>query len=138
MPDTERPHVHVDFNDMDPEGRFFVLPEDVEGGVLGLRSAVVLVDEEGNRALGHVAELMERGQAIVAMTAGSWQSEVAAVQEPRSVQDQVSRLLGTPIGRIRSATDWYRLSVVPSNVVVATAVPSSGLPEPRGAVPSTL
>jgi hypothetical protein len=141
MPDSDRPRVHVDFNEMDPQGRFFVLPEDVEDGALGLRSAVVLVDEEGNSARGQVTELMEQGRAIVAMLAGSWQSDAPSVpvpQDSRSFQELVTGLLAASVQRKRSAPDWYRLSVIPSNIVTATATPPSGLPEPRGAVPSTL
>src|SRR6266542_1635364 len=116
MPGPDRPRVHVDFNDMDQEGRFFVLPDDVEDGALGPGSAVMLVDEEGNSALGRVAELMERGRAIIAMTAGSWRSDAAAVPiaaESGSLQEQVAQLLGASVRRMRSTAGWYKLSTVP-------------------------
>lgn len=140
MPGSDRLRVHVDFNDMDQEGRFFVLPEDVEDGTLDPGSAVVLVDEEGNNALGHVAELMERGQALVAMTAGSWRSDaaVALTAESRGLQEQIAQLLGGSVSCMRSVAGWYKLSTVPSGVAAATATPPTGRPELRSAVPSTL
>lgn len=140
MPGSDRPRVHVDFNDMDQQGRFFVLPEDIEDGTLGLGSNVVLVDEEGNSALGHVAELMERGQALIAMAAGSWRSDaaVAVTVGPRSLQEQVAQLLDASVSRARSVIGWYKLSTVPSGIATATATPPTGRPEPRSAVPSTL
>ena len=142
MPGSDRPRVHVDFNDLDTDGRFFVLPDDVEGGVLGLRSEVVLVDEEGNSALGHVAELRERGRAIIVMAAGTWRSHEASVPmrptPTRNIQQQVAQLLESSVQRFRSAAGWYGLSQASSGVITATAAPPSGRPEPRGAVPSSL
>jgi hypothetical protein len=140
MPDSQgRVHVHVDFNDMDLDGRFFVLPEDA-GGLLSLHSQVLLQDAEGNSALGTVVELMDRGRAIIAMTAGSWRGRAAAASagsEARTVQEQVSHLLASYMPKAAALTS-YRLSAVRSGGAVETAAPSSGLPQPRGAVLSSL
>jgi hypothetical protein len=135
MPASNELRVHVDFNDLDAAGHIFVLPEDVDGGVLTQGLAVELVDEEGNQARGHVAELLELGQAQIAMVAGSWRGP-APVQS-MSLQEQVTQLLVDSASRVRSSAGWYALSRVSSCVVAPASLPS-GRPEPRSAVPSTM
>src|SRR5260370_769178 len=141
MPDSEGlAHVHVDFNEMDLDGRFFVLPEDA-GGRLPLNAQVILEDAEGNSARGTVVELMGQGRAMIAMLAGTWHRREAVAVSPaehRTFQDQISGLLAPYLRGAASLTGLYRLSEVPSSVAAQTAAPSSGLPQSQGAVLSSL
>lgn len=126
MPDSrDHVHVHVDFNDVDMDGRFFVLPEDATGS-LALNMPVVLQDAEGNNAQATVVEVMTGGRAMLAMVAGSWRSgEIAAPSFNASFV----------FGRPRS---FGKLSEVPSGVAGLITKPPLVLAHERGAVLSSL
>jgi hypothetical protein len=124
---------------MDAEGCFFVLPGDVTDGVLVVDHQVELLDYEGNQARGQIARLTDRG-ALVSMIAGSWQgSQMASIpQTTGSLQQQVAGLLESSLDRARALGGWYRLSRVSSSSIAEAVGLPSGLPEPQGAVPSTV
>jgi len=139
MPDSDdRVRVHVDFNDMDSQGRFYVLPEDISGE-LALHSQVTLYDAEGNSAQGVVAELLTGHKAMIAMIPGSWERRwVAASSEARTIQDQVMSLLAPYLRISRPLSGQYQLTVISSSIAPRTATPPSALPQPEGAVLSSL
>ncbi len=132
--------VHVDFNDMDMDGRFYVLPDDVVGQ-LKLQSHVMLHDAEGNSARGTVIELMGQGRAMIEMITGSWhRGEVPTpAAAARAVQDQVLGLLASYLPSPGSLSGLFRWSgTVSSGFVPQTAALPSGRPQPQGAVLSSL
>ncbi len=118
---TNRPRAHVDFNEMDERGWFFVLPDDV-AGELSLHGEVSLYDAEGNLAVGTVVELLDEHQAMIAMLAGSWLRY--GTQLPGStIEDQVSRLRGL-YGQVPGIlSSLYQWSVAPAGFGPQTAPP---------------
>ncbi len=129
----------VDFNDMEPDGRFFVRPEDVIGP-LRLHEPVLLQDAEGNCASGTIAELTDGGRAMIAMLAGSWRSQEApalAAAAPWTMQEQVANLVASYAQKATRLVS-YRLSAVPSSFAALTAEPASARAQPHGAVVSSL
>lgn len=140
MPDfPQMARVNVDFNDMDQDGRLFVLPEDAEHP-LWQHALVVLGDAEGNHARGRVVEIRDGGRAVIEMIAGSWLSREAASATELflSPQDQVAILMAPYVWNPGSFGGWYRFSEGPSGVAAVAASPASALSQPRGAVPSSL
>lgn len=137
MPDSsDLALVHVDFNDMDAEGRFFVLGDDV-CGELRLNSNVTLYDAEGNSAQGTVVELRADQAAVVAMTAGSWRrGPTIPVPETASFEQLVSNLLASSL-LTRGARTWNYYLTMTSEIVGQSASPSA-LPQSEGAVRSSL
>lgn len=148
MTDPREPvQVHVDFNDMDAEGRFFVLPEDATGE-LALDSEISLFDAEGNCARGIVVDLTESG-AMVATIAGSWRPCAVA---SAIAADEVRQLADVILASVEKArqhlTAWYSVSATPLGALGIAATPSASVfsmaatasahPRPKGAVASTL
>jgi len=133
----DKVHAHVDFNEMEADGRFFVLPDDVSGS-LALSLPVVLRDAEGNSANGVVVELLDGGRAMLAMIAGSWRAHdaLAAASFSQGFQDQVASLTASLAQNL--AGPLYRLSAVPSGVAGLIADRTSVVAQPRGAVASSL
>jgi len=130
-------HAHVDFNEMEADGRFFVLPDDVSGS-LALRLPVVLRDAEGNSASGIVVELLDGGRAMLAMIAGSWRAHdaIAASSFSQGFQDQVASLTASFAQNL--AAPLYKLSAATSGVAGLIADRTSVVAQPRGAVASSL
>jgi len=139
--------VHVDFNDMDTDGRFFVLPDDATAKLV-LNSEVSLYDAEGNGARGSVVELHESG-AMVAMIAGSWQPQpVAQPTAQGSMAQQVCALVASAVKARLPKAPWYQLQLIPAGSLGITAPPSVGVfgmtalssarPRSEGAVLSSL
>lgn len=116
-----------------------MLPEDITGS-LRMHASVLLQDAEGNRASGTVAELLGGGRAMIAMLAGSWRGQEApasAVAAPRTMQEQVANLVASYVQQA-AALASYKLSAASSGLAALTAEPSSALPQPHGAVVSSL
>lgn len=134
MPDSgELVRVHVDFNDMDTTGRFFVLQDDASGELLP-NSQVTLHDAEGNSAQGRVVELQDQA-AVVAMTPGSWQhGPVVPTRMTASFEELVAKLITPSI----LAGSWQcQLTMTPSEMVGQSALTYAS-PQLEGAVPSSL
>src|SRR6266851_574080 len=71
MPDTR---IHVDFNGVQEDGRIFALRRHADDpDALDAGSEVQLWYEDGNTALGRVAELGDRGLVSIEVVPGSWQ-----------------------------------------------------------------
>jgi hypothetical protein len=125
--------VHVDFNDMDVQGRFFVLLDDASGE-LHLNTQVTLYDAEGNRAEGTVVELRGDQAAIVEIVAGSWRHAPAP---PLSFDELASSLLVTSLRLSSTFTERCRVQRTHSGTVGESASPSTH-PQTDGAVLSSL
>jgi hypothetical protein len=138
--------VHVDFNDLGADGRFFVLPDDAAARLV-LNSEVRLYDAEGNEARGTVVELPDGG-AVVAMIPGTWHPNTAPQPVAQgNVAQQVCALVASTL-KARHPGAWYQLTAVPAGTLGITAPPSVGvfgmtasasaLPRSEGAVLSSL
>ena len=107
MPDLEGPaRVHVDFNDMDPEGMFVVLPQDTDR-LVALGAHVLLWDADGNTAHGRVVDLRQHGRAVVEMVTGTWRrAPVENVSAP-TIDDQLKDLLAPYLLSSVTKGNWF-------------------------------
>jgi hypothetical protein len=137
MPDfMDEVRVHVDFNDVDVDGRFFALPEDAERPlVLGL--PVALWDAEGNSARGRVVEVGQQGRAFVEMIAGTWQSAEAAADRERLTFEELSDLAARYAPRLAASGEPFKLHRASSGAV-AQAVGPLPPSQSQGAVLSSV
>src|SRR5216683_880392 len=97
MPDTR---IHVDFNGVQEDGRIFALRRHADDpDALDAGSEVQLWDEDGNTALGRVAELGDRGLVSIEVVPWSWYLLTGPhlhYRPPRYGGDQASSALGPP------------------------------------------
>lgn len=136
MPNSdELVRVHVDFNDMETTGQFFVLRGDANGE-LTLDSQVALYDAEGNSAQGTVIELVEGQSAVVAMTPGSWQ-RAPLVPVPPATSFAGLVAWAASLGRVGTRTWQPQLTMTRSEMVGCSASTYAS-PQFEGAVPSSL
>ena len=131
MPELQQPaRVHVDFNDMDPQGMFVVLPQDADR-LVALGSQVLLWDTEGNTAHGRVVDLRQRGRAVVEMLAGTWRRAPVEGLAAPTIDEQLEALLAPLLSSPAARESWFAHPVRPSEVAAGTAA-SSGVATRRG------
>ena len=73
MPDQEQVRVSADFNELDEDGRLYVLARQAnQPNALRVGALVRLWDEEDSTMLGRVVELPEPDTAIIQTIPGTW------------------------------------------------------------------
>ncbi len=131
-----RARVHVDFNDMDPDGMFLVLPQDADQ-LVALGSSVLLWDAEGNTAHGRVVDLRQRGRAVIEMLAGTWRRAPVENLPAPTIDEQLKVLLALYQARSVAHGNWFALRRATSSAMATGTAPSSGFAARPGAVPSS-
>ncbi len=128
--------IFVDFNDIE-DGRLSALAKHADDpGALAVGSDVLLVDEEGNSALGHIMGLEATGFVHIDVVRSTWRSRLTP---PAIATEQLDSFLGCFATRHTSSSfaEMYRLWQGQSQSPVATATPTRQW-HPTAVLPSAI